>query len=98
MQSRREDRVVPHRKHAPAICLDRLQLFFEPGLLLVEHWAAEIAVETNDPPVPDLGTKPRPVWGARPEVVEKIIRRAMDVIVIAGDCIGPRSKLTPCRS
>src|SRR6185312_2391129 len=87
--------MVPHRKDAPAITLDRLQLLLQPHLLLIEHRATDIAVETDHPPVAHLGSKPGSVRRARAEVIQEILRRALHVVVIARDSVGSWQKLTP---
>src|SRR6266702_5025529 len=85
--------MVPHRKYAPAITLDRLQLLLQPGLLLIEYRTAEIAVEPDHPPVTYLSAEPRPVGRTRAEVVQEIIRRALDVVMVTRDGVGSWEKL-----
>src|SRR3954451_17260471 len=88
---------MPHGQDATSITRDFLQLSFEPGLLLIEQRSRDIAVEADDPPVTYLRAEPGVVRRALAEVLQKILRRAINIVVIAGNSVRARQERAPCR-
>src|SRR3954467_7709597 len=88
---------MPHGHDATSIPRYFLQLSFEPGLLLIEQRSRDIAVETDDPPVTHLHAEPGVVRCALAEVLQKILCRAINVVVIAGNGVRVRQERAPCR-
>src|SRR3954465_11280903 len=88
---------MPHGQDATSIPPFFLRLSLEPRLLLIEQRSRDIAVEADDPPVTHLHAEPGVVWRALAEVLQKILRRAIDIVVIAGNSVRVREERAPCR-
>src|ERR1700722_6406527 len=88
---------MPHRQHTATVAFDRVQLTFQPRLLLSQLVIAYVAVETDHPPISNLDAVPSLMRGAGAEVIEKVRGRAVHIVMIPRHCISTGKKSTPGR-